>query len=140
MAEILFVLMLLVGALLIWVGYILGRRVEDYLWKKEKLKPVVQERINASRAVLGGQFSEQLAPYLPEFQYSPTECRFIGKPVDFIVFRGMDSGEIEEVIFLEIKSGKTASLNHRELSLKRAVQDKKVRWEIYRVPEGILKK
>jgi len=33
-----------------------------------------------SRAVLGGQFSEQLAPFLPDFKYLPTECRFVGKP------------------------------------------------------------
>ena len=40
-----------------------------------------RQAISRSRAVLGGRFTEQLAPYLPEFKYDPTEARFIGSPV-----------------------------------------------------------
>ena len=92
-----------------------------------------------SRAVLGGQFSEQLAPYLPNFNYLPTECRFIGKPIDFLVFKGMDEKNITEVIFVEAKSWKS-KLSSQEKSLKEAIENKKVRWEEYRVPEDLTKK
>ena len=73
-----------------------------------------------SRSVLSGMFAEQLAPYLPNFPFSPTEAKFIGAPIDFLVFKGMDAQRIEEVIFVEVKSG-SARLNHNEHSLKDAI-------------------
>ena len=36
-------------------------------------------------------FAEQLATYLPNFPFSPTEAKFIGAPIDFLVFKGMDA-------------------------------------------------
>ena len=65
--------------------------------------------VRRSRSVLGGMFAEQLAPYLPNFPFSPTEAKFIGAPIDFLVFKGMDDQRIEEVIFVEVKSGSLAS-------------------------------
>lgn len=91
-----------------------------------------------SRAVLGGQFSEQLAPYLPDFEYLPTECRFVGKPIDFIVFKGMDRKDIDEVVFVEVKSGKS-KLSPSEKKLKKAIDEKKVKWVEYRIPEDVTK-
>jgi predicted Holliday junction resolvase-like endonuclease len=83
--------------------------------------------------VLGGQFAEQLAPYLPGFPFDPTEVRFVGKPVDFIAFRGASSGRIEEVVFVEVKTG-SASLSKVERSLRDAVQEGRVSWTEYRAP------
>ena len=77
---------------------------------------------------MSGHFSEQLAPFLPDFPFNPNEVRFIGKPVDFIAFKGMDEKNIEEVSFIEVKSGKS-KLNNVEKSLKDAIQKKKVNWE-----------
>jgi len=77
-------------------------------------------------------FAEQLAPYLPDFPFSPTEAKFIGAPIDFLVFKGMDAQHIEEVIFVEVKSG-SARLNHNEHSLKDAIDNKRVRWHEYHV-------
>ena len=89
-----------------------------------------------SRSVFGGMFAEQLAPYLPNFPFSPTEAKFIGAPIDFLVFKGMDAQHIEEVIFVEVKSG-SARLNHNEHSLKDAIENKRVRWHEYRVPTRV---
>ena len=75
----------------------------------------------------------QLAPYLPNFPFSPTEAKFIGAPIDFLIFKGMDAQHIEEVIFVEVKSG-SARLNHNERSLKDAITNKRVRWHEYHVP------
>jgi predicted Holliday junction resolvase-like endonuclease len=50
------------------------------------------------------------------------------KPVDFIVFKGMNHKDITEVIFLEIKSGASRALNDQEKKLRDAVQAGKVRW------------
>ena len=107
------------------IAYYLGKRSRDRYWEGE-LESHRKDAIMKSRAVLGGQFSEQLAPYLPNFVYSPTECRFIGKPIDFVVFKGADEKKIDEVIFVEVKSGKS-KLNVHEKNLKETIDNKRVK-------------
>ena len=135
---ILFLVFLVGLAIAYTIGFKSGTFKRDKYWEGE-LPSHRKDAIMKSRAVLGGQFSEQLAPYLPNFNYLPTECRFIGKPIDFLVFKGMDEKNITEVIFVEAKSGKS-KLSSQEKSLKEAIENKKVRWEEYRVPEDLTKK
>jgi predicted Holliday junction resolvase-like endonuclease len=91
-----------------------------------------EEAIKKSRQVLEGKFKEQLAPILPEFNYNPTDARFLGSPVDFVVFNGLSGDSPEEVVFLEVKTGK-AQLTEREQRLKDIIDKKKVRYEVLRV-------
>jgi len=105
-----------------------GRKQEAAEWEGGKLEAIVKSRLKQSRAVLGGLVSEQIAPLLPDFPFDPGDCRFIGKPVDFIVFKGMNEQDISEVIFLEVKSGSVKRLNEQEKRLKEAVQAGRVRW------------
>jgi len=121
-----------------WLGNKAGCFKRDRYWEAE-LPTYRKDAIMKSRAVLGGQFSEQLAPFLPDFQYLPNECRFIGKPIDLIVFKGMDEKDINEIVFVEVKSGK-AKLSPHEKKLKEVIDKKKIRWEEYRIPEEITKK
>mgnify|MGYP001578645295 FL=1 len=124
------------------IVFFLGQKVGAYRKHKEweeALPDYRKDAIAKSRAVLGGQFSEQLAPFLPNFKYLPTEARFIGKPIDFLVFKGMDEKKIDEVVFVEVKSGK-AKLNEHERNLKETIDKKRVRWEEYRIPEELTKK
>ena len=130
-----FVLVIILLLLILFIGYFIGR----YIAKKqheEEIPEIREDAIKQSRAVLSGQFSEQIAPYLPDFPYKPTEARFIGKPIDFVVFRGMDEKSINEVVFVEVKSGKS-QLSNIEKTLKLAVESKKVSWQEYKVPESI---
>lgn len=119
------------------IGYKFGAFKREKFWQSE-LPGHRKQAIAHSRAVLSGQFSEQLAPFLPDFEYNPTECKFIGKPIDFVVFKGLDKKEINEIVFLEIKSGKS-KLNSVEKKLKNAVKNKKVKWREYRIPEDLTK-
>ena len=96
------------------------------------MKKLRKDSVEKSRQVLTGKFSEQLAPYLPDFPYSPTESRFIGSPIDLIVFRGLDNKEPEEVVFVEIKTG-NAKLSDVEKKLKEAIESKKIKWVEYRL-------
>ncbi len=129
----------IVGLLVAYfVGVRSGSRARDLHWEAE-IPLHRKDAISKSRAVLGGQFSEQLAPYLPDFPFSPTECRFIGKPIDFLVFSGMDEKAISEVVFVEVKSG-DAQLSAPEKKLKEAILGKRIRYVEYRVPESITKK
>jgi predicted Holliday junction resolvase-like endonuclease len=125
------VLALFIAAAL-FLMYEIGRLVGEKT-AAEKFPEAKKAAVQRSRSVLSGMFAEQLAPYLPNFPFSPTEAKFTGAPIDFLVFKGMDAHHIEEVIFVEVKSG-SARLNHNEHSLKEAIENKRVRWHKYHVP------
>ncbi len=137
--TIIFVIAIFLAGLIIayWLGTKHATSRRDQFWN-EQIPDIRSDAISRSRAVLGGQFTEQLAPYLPNFPFSPTECRFIGKPIDFIVFKGMDEKKIDEVAFVEIKSGKS-KLSEQEKNLKRAIENKKVTWHEYYIPSEVTK-
>jgi predicted Holliday junction resolvase-like endonuclease len=113
------------------MGLSQGRKQERLEWENHRVGEIVKARLKQSRAVLGGLVSEQMAPLLPGFPYDPGDCRFVGKPVDFIVFRGMNEKDISEVIFLEVKSGAFPALNDQEKKLRDAIRAGKVRWAEY---------
>ena len=124
---------------LLAVGYLVGRKIAavatHQAWEA-KLPALLKESREKSRSVLAGKFSEQLAPYLPDFPYRPNEVRFIGSPVDFVVFRGIDEKEPVEVVILEVKSGR-ASLSSLQRKVRDVIQEGKVSWAEYRVPEDV---
>jgi predicted Holliday junction resolvase-like endonuclease len=123
---------IILAIVFIAIGYVVGKLLADAKWRHERVPLLREEAIAKSRQVLTGQFSEQLAPYFPDFKYSPTEVRFLGKPIDFIVFRGMDEKNIGEVVFVEVKSGKS-KINRHERNLKETIESGRVRWEEYRM-------
>ncbi|MDE1848511.1 MAG: hypothetical protein KGH55_00560 [Nanoarchaeota archaeon] len=132
------VLFILDAILFLAIGYVAGKKITEHVWK-DKIPGIREEAIARSRSVLAGQFSEQLAPYLPDFPFNPSEARFIGKPIDFVVFHGMDEKKIDEVVFVEVKSGKS-NLNLNEKNLRDAIKNRKVRWTEYRIPEELTKR
>ncbi len=126
--------------IILYIGYRIGVILGEERAKRKLIEMEPEIRADAakrSRAVLGGQFSEQLAPYLPDFPYNPIEVKFIGKPIDFIVFKGLDEKEPTEIIFVEVKSG-NSKLSAQEKKLKDVIENKKVSWEEYRIPGGIV--
>ena len=110
------------------------QETERLRWEEEREK-AIREAIAQSRAVLGGKFVEQLAPYLPEFRYDPTEARFIGSPIDLIVFPGLATGDPKEIVIMEIKTGKTSQLTPQERKIRKLIEDGMVRWELIQKPQ-----
>ena len=137
MADLVLVAIVLasVGASLV-MGYMIGRVLTartlelDY---REREKSAREDSVKKSRATLTGKFLEQLGPYLPDFPYDPTEVRFIGSPIDCLVFPGSSAEECGEVVFLEVKSGKSG-LSKIQRQVKQGVQEKRVRWDEYHIP------
>lgn len=129
MNDFLAILLLIVFVIL---AFLLGMKYRDRIWKYEIVPELRKDAVKRSRAVIGGQVSEQMAPYFPDFNFKSSEVRFIGKPIDFVVFKGMDEKKIDEVIFVEVKTGKS-SLTPIEKDLRDTINNKKVRWEIYRI-------
>jgi len=128
------VIILFVGLIALILGLIIGFLSLKNRFEKKLdaiLKAEREDAIKRSRATLTGQFSEQISPYMPGFPYSPTECKFLGKPIDFIVFKGADENDIKEVIFLEVKSG-DSKLNKQEKNLKETILAKKIKWDEYK--------
>jgi len=87
-----------------------------------------------SRAVSRGQMYEQLVPYLPEFQFNPKDAQFLGRPVDFVVFDGLDDGDLRRIVFVEVKTG-ASKLTPRERLVRDAIRDGRVEWTQIRAPE-----
>lgn len=118
-----------------FLTYAMGRAVGKRMMYETMERVIEKERkdaIKRSRSIIGGQVSEQMATYFPNFPVEASECRFIGKPIDFIAFKGLDDKEITEVVFVEIKTGKS-KLNETEKSLKDAIINKRVRFVEYRI-------
>ncbi len=73
-------------------GMLISERTES-----ERIERARKDAVERSRAVISGQISEQIAPWLPDFPVNPSEARFIGKPVDFVAFSGAEEGDVREV-------------------------------------------
>lgn len=109
------------------VGLLIGKVKYGLLLKKQR-----QDAVKRSKSVLLGQITEQIAPLLPKFPCHVKDVKFLGKPIDFIGFKTTgDSELIEEVLFIEVKTG-DSTLSKREESLKKAIEKGKVRYVEYR--------
>ncbi len=132
------IILIILIPLAFFLGKLISKLQRDKHWESQ-LTDHRKDAVLRSRAVLAGHFSEQLSPFLPDFPFNPNECKFLGKPIDFLVFQGMDQKEINNVIFVEVKSG-NSKLSQQERKLKDAIKNKRVSWQEYRVPEDITRK
>ncbi len=96
-------------------------------WIDENSKTIRQDAIQRSQSVITGKVTEHFIPFLPEFTFNPKDARFIGSPVDFVVFDGLDEDNLREILFIEVKTG-SSSLNKRQRYIKEAIQGNRVRW------------
>jgi len=130
-------LALLLVAVIAWLGY----RLVEYRanlrferWKAAHSKAISRDAIKGSQAAVSGRVFERVAPYLPGFTFNPRDVRFIGDPVDFVVFDGLADGNLRRVVFVEVKTG-AGDLNSNERRVKSSIVERRVEWQMYRVPE-----
>jgi len=90
------------------------------------------DAIKRSKRTLLGKLWEQVSPYLPKFPFRPSDMKFLGAPIDFIVFDGASENDIKQVIFLEVKTG-DSKLSTQERKLKKAIEEGKVTWKQFNV-------
>lgn len=108
------------GSFLAW-AYVL-------MWKADYTKQIRKDSVDRSRATISGQVHEQLLPYLPDFPFDPKDVRFLGSPVDLLVFDGLNAGKLERIVFVEVKTG-SSQLTPRERQVRDMVQGRGVSWE-----------
>ena len=99
-------------------------------WAQQEEKGIREDAIKRSEAVIQGKVTEHLIPFFPDFKYNPKDVRFMGTPVDLVVFDGLSEGEMRNVVFVEVKTGKTANLSSRERMVRDCVGNKDVVYEI----------
>lgn len=149
--EILFVLLLtggLCAVLLVMLAnarkrantaeeYYLDKLHDALLRASEQLKKaearIRADAIKKSTAVVKGKVAEQLVPFGPEFGYNPRNARFLGSPVDFVIFEGLTEGDVTRVVFIEVKSGKYAHLSQRERQVRDAIENGECDYEILHI-------
>lgn len=118
------ILLLLAGlgvGLLIAFVYVL-------IWKANYTRDIRKDSVSRSRATISGQVHEQLLPYLPDFPFDPKDVRFLGAPVDLIVFDGLNAGKLERIVFVEVKTG-GSRVTARERQVRDMVVSRGVSWE-----------
>lgn len=103
-------------------------------WKLRHELEIRGDAVRRSQAVVAGKATEQLVPFLPEFPYDPRDARFVGAPVDLVVFDGLTAGELREVVLVEVKTGAGAALSPRERRLRDLVAEGRVRFVELRIP------
>ncbi len=106
---------------------------------QQALSNAKKRSVNTSRAVLKGKMAEQMAPIMPEFQYLPSDAKFLGDPIDYVVFDGYSdfrdgdgAAEDIEVVLIDIKSG-AARLTKGQQAIAQAIQAGRVRFETIRI-------
>ncbi|RLJ07927.1 MAG: Holliday junction resolvase [Candidatus Aenigmatarchaeota archaeon] len=120
--------------ILVQSAYRRGQKTGEYKketeWQ-EKLTKLRREIADKQRAGIKGKISEIFAPYLPNFPFKSSECKFIGDPVDYIVFEGLDEEDIKQIHFVEIKTDKS-KLTNKEKRIKDIIDSGKIKWFLYR--------
>lgn len=104
------------------------------MWAEQESE-LRRDAADRSRYVLKGKIAEHMVPLLSDvFKYEPSDARFIGAPIDYLIFDGYtavkdnNSDEPITVILADIKTG-SAQLNKTERKIKEAVETGRVRWE-----------
>ena len=101
-------------------------RVRRYIEEKEE--EIRKDAIERSSKILSGKALEKLIPFLKNFNHSPHDVRWIGDPVDLVVFDGSSDGNPQKITFVEIKSGKS-ELTEKQKKIKQIIKEGKVSWE-----------
>ena len=123
----------IVGALLMWV--------RNRLALGDAVSAATRRSLQRSRSTIKGQIAEQMVPMLKGFPYHPAEARFLGDPVDYVVFNGYtgvkdDSrdDELLEIVIVDVKQG-TSRLSASQRAIARAIAAGRVRFEVLRVDD-----
>ncbi len=105
----------------------------------EQESSIRKDAASRSRSVLKGKIAEHMIPMIPAvFHYEPADARFIGAPIDYIIFDGytrLKDDKVDEpitIVLADIKTG-NARLNRTERKIKEAVEAGRVKWETIRI-------
>lgn len=106
------------------------------IWKMEETKKIRKESVNKSMGANFGKITEHLLPfsdYLKDF--NPRDMRFIGSPVDLMIFEGITAKkDIINIHFVEIKTG-SGQLSPKQRRIGNAIDNHRTYWKPIFVPK-----
>ena len=105
-------------------------RVKRYIEEKEE--EIRRDAIERSSKILSGKALEKLVPFLKNFNHSPHDVRWLGDPVDLIVFDGVSEDNPQKITFVEVKFGKS-ELTEKQKKIRQIIKEGKVFWEEIRI-------
>ena len=74
-----------------------------------------------------GKIIEKILPAHKNFNMIPADCRFLAEPIDMIVFDGLSKNKINNITFMDVKTGR-AHLNTHQKRIRDAISDHNVEW------------
>ena len=115
---------------------VLYRQIIDIKHEKENaVKKAREDSVKRQRSIIKGDISEIIAPWSMTIVNSVKELNFIGNPIDFIGFKGLDGeGEID-IKIIEVKTGKS-KLNKNQRRIRDAVGAKRIEWIEVRIKDS----
>ena len=90
---------------------------------RKKIKELTSQKQSLSTTY--GKITEQFAPFMKNYPYSPENFRFIGNPIDGIQF------EDDHIIFVEFKTHKS-KLTTSQNRIKKLVDGGRIKWFEFR--------
>jgi predicted Holliday junction resolvase-like endonuclease len=97
----------------------------------EKRKILATDRAeNTTKAVNIGKNFEKIFPTLKDFCWEIPDTRFLGDPIDMVIFQGLCRGDVDFIEFVEIKTG-GARLNAHQKSVRTAIENKDVSYRVF---------
>lgn len=127
MIETIFILITIFLIVLIWimyrVGFSQGVSRKEIEWQ-ENLVKLRREIANRQRVGIKGKVTEAFAPFLQGFPFKASECKFIGDPIDYLVFKGLDERDIKAIHLVEVKTD-TSKLSKHQKQIKEIIDDLK---------------
>src|SRR4051794_11993901 len=138
MAALLIVVLIVVAGVAVWIAIRHAAYKASHPYMKSDLEDARKDTLTKSRSITLGKTQEQVAPLFPEFlsQFNPNDARFLGSPLDFVVFDGLCDGDdvaVRQIVFVEVKTGK-ANLSRRERRVRDAIQAGRVSYQMLRLP------
>lgn len=95
------------------IGVKQGKAQTEIQWQQQ-LTSIRADIANNQRANIKGKVAETFAPFLQGFPFKPSECKFLGDPIDYVVFEGLDNRDIKGIHFLEVKSDSAKLSKHQK--------------------------
>ena len=102
---------------------------EEELKKKRKL--ATEKAQITTKAVNIGKSLEKVLPTMKDFKWPIPDSKFLGDPIDLMVFNGLSENKVKSINFVEVKSGK-ARLNQHQRSIRDAIEEQKVSYKVFK--------
>ena len=128
---------IVIGLSSLIIGYLIWTIVKMKFAHRNAIKDARKDTASRQRATIKGDISEIIAPWSMDAVDSVKELSFMGSPIDFIGFKGLDGNGDVDIKLIEVKSGKSA-LNKNQRRIRdavKAIDHPRLQWVEFRIED-----